>query len=60
MSVNIMKQGIIQASGEQITVPMELAETTGETLQQGFVETSTTPPTKLYENYIGTTEFIEW
>ena len=60
MSVSILKQGMIQASGEQINVPPELAETTGETLLQGFVETATTPPTKIYENYVGTTEFIEW
>ena len=52
LGFDISKQGVINTSGKE----MEVEE---EDMINGFVETDSTLPTKIYENYVGANEFIE-
>ena len=54
MSVNITKQGVINTTGKDFT------DNSNTTTNHGFVESDSDQLTKIYENYIKATEFIEW
>ena len=54
MGVSIIKQGVVKTTGEDFT------DNSNNTTNHGFVESDSDQITKIYGNYIQSTEFIEW